>query len=339
MTETSRRKTEDDMGDDDLNVRQKKSPENVCILELLNISKPLKESCFSEIQINQLFEMWRQFMFERFKAGENAKAAWDDVQRLYSNATTVKRKYNSLRLDQGTGIGGISPALSDHEKSWVMGNQSPTPFITFVRGNPQLMEQLRMSFKPILLHAGMLEAPDMIMVLLRYAYWLRDDKDRSLNVLGVTDDTSSGVVSVSTDSMVGNLQTNWSAYRFHLAILNENMHWRAVLIDRKSHTFEYYDPLGHNIDLSNTNSPLAIQITRLYESTRALDNAIVTRSMHSVRRGFHKHQTGGTECGMYVILFVHTRVALQKSFEEYSDTEVSSQTCNCLLYTSPSPRD
>jgi len=330
--------------DNDLKVpesKHKKSPEDICVLDLLNISKPLKDSCFSEKQIDVLFTLWRDFMYERFKSNSNpqeAARAREDVERLYSNATTTKRKYNSLRLDQNTGVGGVTPAMSESEKTWVMGNQSPTPFIAFIRRRPDVLENLRMSFKPNLLHNGMLEAPDLMMVLQRYYYWLKDDKDRSVNILGVTDDSASRAVNVSTDSMVGNLQQNWVNYRFHVAIVNEGMHWRAVLIDRKSHTFEYYDPLGHNIDLSNTNSPLSIQVARLYETARLLDNNIVTRSMHSVRRGFHKHQTGGTECGMYVILYIHTRVAQQKTFEDFADTEIKSQTCKdlkSLFFTLP----
>lgn len=338
--------TYDEMEDDDNDLKvpeskHKKSPEDVCVLDLLNIPKPLKESCFSEKQIDVLFTLWRDFMYERFKSNSNpqeAARAREDVERLYSNATTTKRKYNSLRLDQNTGVGGVTPAMSESEKTWVMGNQSPTPFIAFIRRRPDVLEQLRMSFKPNLLHNGMLEAPDMMMVLQRYNYWLRDDKDRSVNILGVTDDNTSRAVNVSTDSMVGNLQQNWVNYRFHVAIVNESMHWRAVLIDRKSHTFEYYDPLGHNIDLTNTNSPLSVQVARLYETSRLLDNHIVTRSMHSVRRGFHKHQTGGTECGMYVILYIHTRVAQQKSFEDFADTEIKGQTCKdlkALFFTLP----
>jgi hypothetical protein len=185
-----------------------------------------------------------------------------------------------------------------------------------------------MSFKPLLLHGGMLEAPDFVMLLLRYLYWLKDDKERKLNFLGVTDEYAS--TGASTNSMVQSLQQNWSAARFHVAVVNEDVHWRAVLIDRKHHSFEYYDPKGHKLDLTRTTSPLAAQVGSLYEAARALDSKIVTKSMHSVRRGFHKHQTDGTECGMYVIMFIHSRVAQRKSFEDFAETEISTHDCKEL---------
>jgi len=314
----------------------------VCVLDLLNIPRPLKESCFSEKQIDMLFNLWKEFMYDRFKSGESPQQARDDVDRLYSSATTVKRKYNALRLDQSTGVGGVSPAMADHEKIWVMSdgnNEDFTPFISYLRRQPQVMEILRMSFKPMLLHNGMLEAPDFMVVLLRYAYWLKDDKDRTLNVLGVTDDNNSSAVSVSTDSMIGNLQKNWAGCRFHLAVLNESVHWRAVLIDKAAKTFEYYDPKGTELDLADTTSPLSIQVSRLYETTRALDSNIITKSLHKVMRGFHKHQKEGTECGMYVLLFIHTRISQQKSFEYFAETEIKNDDCKRLkpvFFTLPS---
>jgi len=305
---------------------------DVCILELLNIAKPLKESCFSQEQIDMLFNLWREFMYERFKSGEYPQQAREDVDRLYSNATTVKRKYNALRLDQASGVEGSAPALASHETDWVMGDDSPTPFIKFLRQRPQVIEILRMCFKPNLMHGGMLEAPDFVMILLRYIYWLKDDRERKLNVLGVADDYNgaTGSSGTTTDSMVGNLKDNWSSARFHLTVINEDLHWRAVLIDRKHHSFEYYDPKGHGIDLTDQSSPLSVQVAALYETTRALDDQIVTKSMHSIRRGFHKHQTGGTECGMYVVMFIHSRVAQGRTFEHFAETEISTSDCKSL---------
>ncbi len=319
-------------GDDDLKVRPRHEvrPSDVCILDLINIRKPLANSCLSESQIELLFGLWKQFMFERFKAGENDAKAWSDVEQLYSDSTTIKRKYNVLRLDQNTGVGGGLPALVESEQSWIVNGASPTPFIAYVQKRHDVMEQLQMSFKPKLLHAGMMEAPDLLFVLQRYAFWLQNDDKRNLNILGITDDGSTTGFGLSAEAMVKNLKQNWSKARFHVAVLNEKVHWRAVLIDRLLHTFEYYDPLGHPIDLQNRNSPLVDHVNTLYETTRAFDPEVVTRSMHSVRRGFHKHQTGGAECGMYVILFIHTRVAMQKSFEEFEGTEIKNETCQDL---------
>ena len=169
--------------------------------------------------------------------------------------------------------------------------------------------------------------PDFVVLLQRYVYWLKDDQRRKVNVLGVDDNNNTGM---KTQAMIGNLKTNWSSARFHVAILNENMHWRCILIDRKSHSFEYYDPKGTGLDLTNTVSPLSIQVSALYEATRAMDDQLITQSMHSIRRGFHSHQKEGTECGMYVIMFVHSRVAQQRSFEEFANTEIKDADCKQL---------
>lgn len=299
------------------------------MLELLNIPRTLSDSCFSDQQVDALFTFWKEFMLERFQKGESNQQAREDVERLYSSATSVSRKYTALRLDQSTSFGDDrTPALYAQEGQWVMGEDSPTPFIAYLRKRPQIMEMLRMSFKPNLLHSGMLEAPDFMALLMRYFYWLKDDRHRAMNLLGVVDDSAS--TGVTTDGLIRSLQTNWSNFRFHLAVLNEANHWCAVLVDRASHTFEYYDPLGRALDIASPRTPLADQVGRLYLATRDLDPSILTKSMHTINRGFHKHQTGGTECGMYVILFFHTRIAKLKTFEEFANLEITSQDCRQL---------
>lgn len=306
-----------------------KEPADVCMLELLNIPRTMTDSCLSDPQIDTLFNLWKEFMVDRFQKGESTQQAREDVERLYSSATSVSRKYTALRLDQATSFGDTrTPALYAQEGQWIMGETSPTPFIAFLRQRPAVMEMLRMSFKPNLLHSGLLEAPDFLALLMRYVYWLKDDRNRTLNVLGVVDESAS--TGVTTEGMLRSLQTQWSNFRFHLAILNEANHWCAVLMDRVSHTFEYYDPLGRPLDIASPRTPLAEQVGQLYLATRNLDPSILTQSMHTVNRGFHKHQTGGTECGMYVVLFFHTRVAKLKTFEEFANMEIASQDCRHL---------
>ena len=60
--------------EDDLKVpssRKSEKVDDVCMLELLNSPRVLPNSCFSESQIDLLFGLWRQFMLERFQAGES----------------------------------------------------------------------------------------------------------------------------------------------------------------------------------------------------------------------------------------------------------------------------
>lgn len=285
-----------------------------CIIELLHIAKPLKHSCFSEQQIDLLFHLWREFMYQRFAANEPAERAIQEVDQLFSLSTSTAQKYDALRLDSLTGVKGQS-ALPQHEQAWVMGSESPTPFIEFLRLRPDVIEELSMSFKPILLHNGVLEPADLINVMERFRYWLQNDTERSVNLLGV--DTPVEVMS-------GNLSRSWSSFRFHVALMSEQKHWRALLIDKRSRTFEWYDPLGHPVDMSSS------QLRELFETARALEPSLLTQSVQTVRRGFHKHQRGGTECGMYVLFFIHSRVVLKKTFEEFVDTAISGQTCKDL---------
>lgn len=320
------------MDTDDLKVppRSAVTPENICVLDLLNVRKPLPDSCLSEEQVETLFALWREFVFLRFKNGESDAQAAAEVDQLYSQANTFKRKYNALRMDQASGVNGLPALAAESEQSWIVGGATPTPFIRFVQQRPDIMDQLRMSFKPRLMHPAVIEAPDLLAVLGRYAYWLAADKSRAVNVLGVTDDTSQTGFGITAEQMAKSLRENWGNARFHVALLREDVQWRAVLIDRKARTFEYYDPLGHSLDLNNRASLLAENVNTLYEIAREREPEIITRAMHSVRRGFHKHQSGGNECAMYVILFFHTRVALLRTFEEFEQTEIKQDSCREL---------
>lgn len=298
---------------------------DVCILDLLNIRRSVKNTCFSDAQIDMLFQLWREFMFDKFRYSESVDQAIKDVETLYSNATSVESKYMALRLDRATSFGESRlPALHLNETEWVMKDTAPTPFIEFLRKRPEIMERLRMSFKPYVMHSGVLEKQDFMNLLVRYVFWLKDDRNRSLNVIGVD---------ARKDAMLEVLKTEWSNARFHVAILkNDNddekyQRWVCVLIDTYNKSFEYYDPLGRPLDISGGKSVVAETIGEIYLTALNLQPDIVTKSMHTINRGFHKHQTSGSECGMYVILFLHSRVATGKTFEEFADTGISAQDC------------
>ncbi len=303
-----------------------RSPKDVCILELLRIPRPINNSCFSEQQIDMLYDIWRTYMLQMISTSEpNQEQAMKSVNSLYPLDRSIEKKYNTLPIESPEG------SLKRDESAWVMGNASPTEFVAYLRQQTDVMYILSMSFKPRLLHGGMLEAPDLWCVLVRYEFWLRDDKNRTVNILGVTDNTTLDATRDSAKNMAENLASNWSKCRFHFAILNEKQHWVGLLIDRVGNSFEYYNSFGHGIDLTKTEeSTLSMQVAILYDKCLILsDNTIDTKSMHSVRPG-HQHQVGGSQCGIYVLLFLHTRVVLGKTFHDFAHTEISNKTCEEL---------
>lgn len=306
---------------------------DLCMLDLLKVDRPLKESCFSEDQIQNLYDLWKRFLIEKFVAGQSTASdqerkavvekARSDVERLYSNAISIKEKYQMFRFSED--------GLGEHERKWVMDHDTPTPFIEYLRKMPPVMDNLRMSFKPDLLHGGNLEAADFIAIFLRMILWFKKDQERTLNIIGISDPTASGV---SIDSMIGNMRTNWIACRFHLGLIQDDNRWRAVLIDRIDKKFEYYDPRGQPLDLTETRSGLAQNVRKLYEAARQLDPTLITESIHKTMRGFGKHQKDGSEeCGMYVLLYINTRVTLRKSFTEFANEAIDDSQCKSLKST------
>lgn len=276
-----------------------------------------------------LFLLWKDFLIERFSANSESIAhAKQQVNELYSNAMSVREKYDVMRLQK---VGDDQqPLLSDHEKQWVMSNQNVNPFIAFVRTQHAVIEDLRMCFKPLLTHNQDLRLGDMTAVMLRFVYWLADSRKTKVNLLGIEDlyehtDSNAILGGSNVDNMLGNLQDNWANARFHVALLNSGQSWRAVLIDRQHHTFEYYDPKGRMLDLTRPNT-LSQTVRALLTRAEAIDPKLVTKTAEKVKRGFQTRK----ECGMYVLLFLKSRIVDGQSFSKFTQLQNRDLQCQDL---------
>lgn len=294
---------------------------SVCMLDLFPIPRSVKKTCFSDQQIEMLFRLFKEFMLEKFQFSEPLAQARAEVEQLYSTATSVENKYNALRLFHTPHFKNDLPALQLDELSWVMSDASPTPFIAFLRKRPEVMVELRMSFKPRLLHSGPLETQDFVELLTRYVYWFQNDRSRSLNVMGINTDVN---------TMITSMKNNWTNARFHLAMFREDARWVCVLVDVVSNTFEYYDPMEIDINIVEATTTLADNIKQLYLSARLQNSFMVSKTTSTTKRGFRSKEQTVNECGMYVILFVHSRVVENRSFEQFTETGISAKDCRTL---------
>ncbi len=258
--------------------------------------RPVEGSCLSEGQIDTLYKLASQFQGAAVQRPADFASALDQVRAL---------------------TGGVP------EVDWVMGQPTDerlTPFLRQVRADGTLMAQLQMSFKPTLRHSDQLSSTDMIKVLARMGYWLKDDRMRSLSVVGVTDEVKN---TMNTDTLLGNLTSQWSGSRYHVALLSESRVWRSVLIDRRKKSFEYYDPTGWIPNMQNPQTVLARQVTALYKEARKLDKKIVIRG-----RKARKKRTSRKDCGFYVLYYLHQRVVEGQTLASFQKARL--KTCDAV---------
>ena len=298
------------------------------MLDLLHLPRPLKKSNLSEALIRRLFKKWRQFMFDRFKQGQMSQEAWKQVNDFWPESMNIQQQYHTLTLDKRSGTEDSRPAL-EREEGWIMNGhvKNPTPFITYLRKDPDLMNELRMCFKPVLTHRGHLEPMDVAELVFRYVYWLKQS-DRSVNLMGVHDSYSQGYIMTTVEQMTQNLRDRWTDYRFHVALLNNNNQWTAILIDRKHRQFEMYDPLGRSIDLDDKRSHLSNQVLKLYRATRDLDQRITTLGTNPRKHSFRGAST--TKCDLMALEFIHYRLILRYSFENFVQDKKRKSSCDEL---------
>lgn len=275
------------------NKKEKNTKPEELFIDIMDVDRPIKESAFSERQIDLLFNAFLKFRNTYTR----------------SNFFTTRQKYWEM---------GIPSSKKSFERNWVMFDEIPSQFIYFVKSIPSLMKELRMSFRPTISHSGkMIESTDMYMILTRFEYWMSFNRDRNINIITI-DDHSRRYIGENRSSriIVQNLDQKWFNFRFHIAILNENTHWVSLLIDRKHNTFEYYDPLGVDIDFEEQKSPMIDTIIRLIEyATRRNPQMEVLQPSH--RGGRHVHQREGVLCGMYVILYLYSRIVKKYSFKKF----------------------
>jgi len=309
------------------------SEKNICVLDLLGIQRPLPDrSCLSAQQIDMLFKLFLQFLEEVFSNSMGPEKAKQEVQRQFGFAATIQHKYNIMHLDPLPGDIGQKPALRANERAWIMDEvQDPPPFIAYLRQNVQVLTNLRKSFKPDLFGQKEIESVDFFnLIKERYQFWLNDDRNRRFQILFLADQPA--LPGKVPQEMIQRLADNFLDYRFHIAIMNNHMHWTAFLIDRHEKTMEYYDPLGFPLDLSTPGkNGVADQVLALISTVAKLtdgDKDWQQLGLHNIRHGIH--QRGNVECGMYVILYLHHRLAQQGKFENFANQRISDEECGRL---------
>jgi hypothetical protein len=256
-------------------------------LDVFQIPRPVPESAFSKHQIQILFDLWRVF------TGFPKKCS--TPQQQYAKMVPLQQN-NVTELD------------------WVMGSASPTSFIAYVKKQDLVMEDLRMAFKPLLTHQGVLESSDFLALMDRYVFWF-ENTPKSVNVLMIGD------YYASPKRMLDLLVKTWKKNRFHVTLFYD-MRWKCVLIDRVSKTFEYYDHLVDGGDQKSTR----LLVRKLYSTARKLEPHIKKKHIFIARRGFDVPNTDERRCGLFVNTFLHSRIVKNYTFERAVNTKTEHAT-------------
>jgi hypothetical protein len=156
-----------------------------------------------------------------------------------------------------------------------------------------ILYDLRMAFRPILKHKQVLDANDISNLMIRYIYWL-------------------GNISVFTLQIVNQfafqrIVDSWNTSRYHIGFRRSANFWSCLLIDRKLHTFEFYDPQFTDVSMLE-------DVVELFEQVKTLDPIIETKTIQLVKRGFAS--TNPKYCAFAVLRFMHYRIVETKTFEE-----------------------
>jgi hypothetical protein len=261
-----------------------------CFIELLNLNKPLKNSCLSSQQIDVLYEQWKDFMTRSFQGDDmSLEEVGSSVDSLFIEGLTIQQKYDALQLGPGS------------EESWILGHSSPNDFTTYLKTVPNILENLSMSFYPRLHHDHELEAIDITNSVVRYVYWFKNHKKTSMNVLTIGQNIAEPFKEDKLVCMQKSLRAQWEKFRFHVAIL-ANHSWLCVLIDRYKHTFEVYEPCRNN------SSGGSNYLRGLHKTATELDPKLI----HC-----YKQPNIGTnveKCGVFILMFLLYRIAQGVSY-------------------------
>jgi hypothetical protein len=159
---------------------------------------------------------------------------------------------------------------------------------------PSVLYNLQMSFRPILTHNDLLTESDILNLMTRYCFWI---KNMSLFTVHLFDNQS-----------FQNLSQNWNTFRFHIGFRNMVGSWSCVLIDREYKTFEFYDP--------NFTAPSLLEdVHSLHEFiVKNLLPDIETKTLQLIQRGFQ--ETSAKSCAFLVLRFIHSRIVENKPFDD-----------------------
>jgi hypothetical protein len=278
-----------------------------CFLDTMpDRSRPVKESCFSNTQIDRLFEEWSKFV--RTKR---------DVTSVQLRLTNSKDRYLFLRFAKESGEDMTTPALNQPDQKWI--HETPTgasSFIQYIRKQNELMRDLQMALQPVMRNSSINDS-DMQAVLDRYQYWLLDGSEKRVTILGVN--TKSDSLNV-IQQMINKLRQEWDRSRFHVAALFEDSRWKVVLIEKSkgqySSTVEFFDPGWQAGDTS--------ALRMLVQAALDLNPNLVEHSPQTYNRSPKR------DCSVMSLLFVHFRLVQDKDWGTAVD-EIRKESRNCDL--------
>ena len=259
-------------------------------ITFLGIKKPLQDSNFSYDQISAIVD--RYWIFKRTPNGNRPLEPPDST---YEN--TIKPTY-----------------LPGSEEAWVMRDMPTTEFGQMLLQDTDLIQNLQMSFRPTLLHLKMLEVSDITSVMLRYMHWLNlgiDPSDPKLVSVKILDPCIRP--NFGGHNTVTALTHDFMMSAVHVFLFVVQHRWQCVLIDRHSHTFEYFNPQSDGDSIMRSEEGHGIFVRRLLKESRSMDTQLTTRSTQSI--GFKK-RTIDDMCGVSVLLFVHARLVNHRAFDK-----------------------
>ena len=277
-----------------------------CILELLNVRKPLKNSYLTQDQIDLLYEVRMKYNEENNLNTSNTKQI-DDIHKVNLSSN---EKYLELKL-------GKTP------EEWIMGIDTPNDFIKYVKKIPQLHENLMMVFHPILVHTRNLEPYDMIGIMIRFRQWC------NLNIITISRTFFEQFSESKLYTMQELLKDKWYTKRFHVAILHHS-HWVALLIDTHSKTFEVYDPFRNNMSTSAYTAPLLKAALK------------VDAKLHPVVNTPNIKEHELVDSALPVLMYIHGRVVQNCTYKTMVNRLFCpelSDSVKKLFFTIPDPVD
>lgn len=288
---------------------------DICFLEILNTKKNhVKESCFQNQSIIRLFDIWLDWATTFY----NSSIIATIKKEVYNNPEKI---HYFLTRDTRSNRPSAKKAILqyDRERDWVLADKPVSTFEKRVFKDVELMTDLVFSLRPDWGKEknDWVEDIDILNVLSRFTYWLGNvDLIERVQTTGVlipeqedpltkTKYASDAVSSISSDIKI--FLSDSSVRYIYTPIHVDSIHWCALLIDKFSSTFEFYDPQ------SNETIDTIDGLDTLYN---------IVPDMKLLQFSGENHQRSGTDCGAYILIFLHSRVVLGQTFEEFSDMDI-----------------
>jgi len=181
--------------------------------------------------------------------------------------------------------------------------------------NPNLLEMHKHFVRPRRFHRSPMLEPMEIRDAIKYQMLNARDEGRGLHMSLYFYGTIRSNAS-SCRHLVSCFEHNTSEGNQYLGCvvntsktLDVGGHWIMVGVDNDKKVVEYWDPMGRPPRKDN---PV---LTRIFESDTFRDYALIISET--------QHQRGGTECGVYCIYYLCSRVILGKTMREINATPVN----------------